>query len=60
MKSNPNTNSFLKRLVSCVCVFCLLVCIHTMCMPGAHGGQKWVLCLQDLGFLMVVSHLVDP
>ena len=53
--------SFLNKTVILlyVQVFCLHVCLCTMCMPGARGVQKRVLGTLELKLQAVVSCHVD-
>lgn len=48
---------FLKRFISfyCTWLFCLHVCLYTICMPGACRGPKRVLDDWELDWQMVVS-----
>lgn len=52
---------FTKLFYSCLCVgvFCLHVCLCTMCMPCALGSQRVMGNPLDLGLQMVVSYCVD-
>ena len=45
-------------VILCMHVFGLHVCMCTMCMPGAHGGQKRALDLLELQLWMLESHHV--
>lgn len=40
--------TFPSFLVLCVWVFCLQECLHTICMSGAHTGQKRAMGLLEL------------
>lgn len=40
-------------------VFPLHVCMCTICISGAHGGQKRALNPQEISFQIVVSHHVN-
>ena len=41
-------------------MFCLHECMHTVCIPGAHGGQKRTSDAMELKLQMVVSlHVSD-
>ena len=39
-----------------MCMFCLHICMCTMYVSGAHGGQKKAVGFPRTGVWMVVSH----
>lgn len=46
-------------IILCVWVFCLYACLCTMCMLGAHRGQKRILDPLELELQTVLSSHVD-
>jgi len=42
-----------------VCLFCRHVCTGTMCVPGAWGGQKWVLVPRELPAKVIYSLMCE-